>query len=124
LRNKYIQAFEQSQIDQRESEFKRPSFRAGDTLRLSIEIKEGEKTRIQKFEGTCISFRGEGVNKTFIIRKIGSNSIGVERIFPLYSESLKNIEVLRRGVIRRSKLFYLRDRTGKKSRIKELKKYN
>ena len=121
VRSKYIQAFEQNQIDEKEKTLQLPQFRAGDTLSLSIEIKEGEKTRVQKFEGVCIALRGEGVGKTFIVRKIGANGIGVERVFPLYSESLKEIKVLRRGVVRRSKLFYLRDRTGKKAKIKELR---
>jgi len=121
VRNKYIEAFEKTQIENATKDFQRPEFRAGDTLRLSIEIQEGEKKRIQKFEGVCIAFRGEGVGKTFMIRRIGANGIGVERIFPLYSESLKNIEVLKRGIVRQSKLFYLRDRTGKKSKIRERK---
>ena len=100
--NRYVAAFEAKQIKDKVI----PEFRAGDTLRLDVEIKEGEKTRIQKFEGVCISFRGEGLNKTFIIRKMGANAIGVERIFPLYSESLKDIQVLKRGRVRRSKLYY------------------
>lgn len=121
MRNKYIQAFEDEQIAESTKDFQRPAFRAGDTLRLAIEIKEGDKTRVQKFEGVCIAFRGEGISKTFMVRKIGANGIGVERIFPLYSQSLKNIEILKRGIVRRSKLFYLRDRTGKKAKIKERK---
>lgn len=99
-----------------------PDFRAGDTLRISIRIKEGDKMRIQNFEGICIARRGSGTGETFIIRKIGANSVGVERIFPIYSESLESITVLRQGRVRRAKLFYLRDRRGKAARIKELKK--
>ncbi len=97
-------------------------FRAGDTLKLAIRIKEGDKTRIQNFEGICIARRGNGVSETFIVRKIGANNVGVERIFPIYSESLESITVLRRGRVRRARLFYLRDRRGKAARIKELKK--
>ncbi|EAJ2542993.1 50S ribosomal protein L19, partial [Campylobacter jejuni] len=92
------------------------------TLKLAIRIKEGDKTRIQNFEGICIARRGNGVSETFIVRKMGANNVGVERIFPIYSESLESITVLRRGRVRRARLFYLRDRRGKAARIKELKK--
>ena len=118
MRNKYIQAFEDTQIASKSV----PDFRAGDTLRVAIRIHEGDKTRVQNFEGICIARRGSGVGETFIIRKIGANSVGVERIFPSYSESLESITVLRQGRVRRAKLFYLRDRRGKAARIKELKK--
>jgi len=118
MRNRYIDAFEASQIEKKEV----PAFRAGDTLRIAVEIKEGEKTRIQNFEGVCISLRGQGTGKTFIIRKIGANNIGVERIFPLYSDSIESITVLRRGRVRRAKLYYLRSRKGKAARIKELRR--
>jgi len=116
MRNRYIENFEQKQI----SEKKVPDFRAGDTLRVAVTIKEGDK--IQNFEGVCIAKRGTGSGASFIVRKIGANNIGVERIFPLYSESIDHIEVLRRGKVRRAKLFYLRDRRGKAARIKELKR--
>lgn len=118
MKNKYIEQFEQKQIEGKNV----PEFRAGDTLRLAIRIKEGDKTRIQNFEGICIARRGNGVDETFIVRKIGANNVGVERIFPIYSESLESIAVLRRGRVRRARLFYLRDRRGKAARIKELKK--
>ena len=118
MRNKYIESFEAAQI----AEKKIPQFRAGDTIRMSITIKEGEKSRVQNFEGLCIAIRGEGTGRTFIVRKIGANSVGVERVFPLYSESIVNIEVLRRGKVRRAKLFYLRELRGKKARIKELRR--
>ncbi|MEA3497514.1 MAG: 50S ribosomal protein L19 [Campylobacterota bacterium] len=118
MKNKYIAAFEAAQIESKEI----PSFRAGDTLRLGVEIKEGTKTRIQNFEGIVIALKGEGVSNTFTIRKIGANSVGVERIFPLYSDSLKSIEVLRRGDVRRAKLNYLRGLKGKAAKIKELRK--
>ncbi|MCH5336021.1 MAG: 50S ribosomal protein L19 [Campylobacter sp.] len=118
MKNKFIEQFEAKQIEGK----KVPDFRAGDTLKLAIRIKEGDKTRIQSFEGICIARRGNGVSETFIVRKIGANNIGVERIFPIYSESLESISVLRRGRVRRARLFYLRDRRGKAARIKELKK--
>jgi len=99
-----------------------PEFKAGDTLRLGVRIKEGDKTRVQRFEGLCIAIRGEGTGKTFTVRKMGANNVGVERIFPLYSESLESIEVLKKGRVRRAKLYYLRDRRGKAARITELRK--
>jgi|TARA_R110002050_G_scaffold105330_3_gene214991 large subunit ribosomal protein L19 len=118
MKNRYIASFEAAQIAEKEI----PQFRAGDTVRLGIEIKEGEKKRVQTFEGVVIARSAEGVSATLTVRKIGANSVGVERIFPLYSESIKTFEVLRRGRVRRAKLHYLRGLTGKKARIKELKK--
>lgn len=118
MRNKYIEAFEAKQLEGKNI----PDFRAGDTIKLAIRIKEGEKSRIQNFEGVCIARRGTGAGETFMVRKMGANNIGVERIFPLYSESLESITLLRRGRVRRARLFYLRDRRGKAARIKELKK--
>ncbi|WP_419763864.1 MAG: 50S ribosomal protein L19 [Arcobacter sp.] len=118
MKNRYIASFEAAQIAEKEI----PQFRAGDTVRLGIEIKEGEKKRVQTFEGVVIARSAEGVSATFTVRKIGANSVGVERIFPLYSDSIKSFEVLRRGKVRRAKLHYLRGLTGKKARIKELKK--
>jgi len=118
MRNKYIEAFEAGQISAKNV----PEFRAGDTLRVAVKIKEGDKQRIQNFEGVCIARRGTGTGETFMIRKIGANSIGVERIFPIFSDSIDEIVVLRRGVVRRSKLFYLRDRRGKAAKIRELRK--
>jgi large subunit ribosomal protein L19 len=118
MRNKYIDAFEAKQVEGKEI----PDFRAGDTLRVAVIIKEGDKTRVQNFEGVCIARRGQGTSETFMVRKIGANQVGVERIFPLYSESIESIKVLRRGRVRRAKLFYLRERRGKAARIRELKK--
>ena len=118
MRNRYIDAFEASQIAEKNI----PEFRAGDTVRVAVEIKEGDKTRIQNFEGVCISLRGTGTGRTFTVRKIGANNIGIERIFPLYSDSIKGIDVVRRGKVRRAKLYYLRSRKGKAARIKELRK--
>ena len=118
MKNKYIESFEKAQIESKNI----PDFRAGDTVRVAVRIKEGNKERVQNFEGVCISLRGEGTGKTFTVRKIGANSVGVERIFPLYSDSIESIEVVRRGRVRRAKLFYLRDRKGKAARIKELRR--
>ena len=118
MRNKYIESFENAQIAGKQV----PEFRAGDTLRVALRIKEGDKSRVQNFEGICIARRGTGTGETFIVRKIGANSVGVERIFPIYSENIEEIALVRRGRVRRSKLFYLRDRRGKAARIKELKK--
>jgi large subunit ribosomal protein L19 len=97
-----------------------PPFRSGDTLRVNVRVKEGEKERLQAFEGVCISRRGAGVSETFTVRKI-SNGVGVERIFPVHSPMLSEITVVRRGRVRRAKLFYLRGVTGKSARIKEKK---
>jgi len=118
MKNKYIASFEQAQIAAKNV----PEFRAGDTIRLAVTIKEGDKSRVQNYEGVCISIRGEGVSKTITVRKIGANGVGIERIFPIYSDSLEKIEVLRRGRVRRAKLFYLRDLAGKAARIKEIRK--
>jgi large subunit ribosomal protein L19 len=97
-----------------------PPFRAGDTLRVNVRVKEGDKERLQAFEGVCIARRGAGVSETFTVRKI-SNGVGVERIFPVHSPMLSEIAVIRRGRVRRAKLFYLRNVTGKSARIKEKK---
>ena len=84
MRNKYIESFENAQIAGKQV----PEFRAGDTLRVALRIKEGDKSRVQNFEGICIARRGTGTGETFIVRKIGANSVGVERIFPIYSENI------------------------------------
>ncbi len=118
MKNRYIESFEKAQIGDK----KVPQFKAGDTIRLGIQITEGDKSRIQNFEGICIAIRGNGVDRTFTVRKMGANNIGVEKTFPLYSASLASIEVLRIGRVRRAKLYYLRDRKGKAARIKELRK--
>ncbi len=118
MKNRYIESFEQAQVASKNI----PEFRAGDTVRVAVNIKEGEKTRVQNFEGVCIAIRGEGTGKTFIVRKIGANNVGVERIFPLYSDSIVNIDVVRRGRVRRAKLYYLRELRGKAARIKELRR--
>jgi len=97
-----------------------PAFRAGDTLRVSVRVREGDKERLQAFEGVCIARRGSGVSASFTVRKI-SNGVGVERIFPLHSPMIAEIAVLRRGRVRRAKLFYLRSLSGKATRIREKK---
>lgn len=118
MKNRYIESFQKAQIGDK----KVPQFKAGDTIRLGIKIQEGDKSRIQNFEGVCIAIRGDGVDRTFSVRKMGANNIGVEKTFPLYSESLDSIQVLRIGRVRRAKLYYLRARSGKAARIKELRK--
>lgn len=118
MRNKYIENFEKAQV----SEKNIPDFRAGDTVNLAVTIKEGDKTRVQNYEGVCIAKRGQGTGQTITIRKIGANGIGIERIFPVFSDSINEIKVIRRGRVRRAKLFYLRDLAGKKARIKELRR--
>ncbi len=97
-----------------------PPFRAGDTVRVNVRVKEGDKERLQAFEGVCIARRGAGISETFTVRKV-SNGVGVERIFPVHSPMLADISVVRRGAVRRAKLYYLRNVTGKAARIKERK---
>ena len=94
-----------------------PPFRPGDTLRVNVRVKEGEKERLQAFEGVCIARRGSGVNETFTVRKV-SNGVGVERIFPVHSPMIGDILVVRRGQVRRAKLYYLRELSGKATRIR------
>ncbi|WP_448585375.1 50S ribosomal protein L19 [Thermaurantiacus sp.] len=95
-----------------------PSFRAGDTLRVGVKVKEGDRTRIQYFEGVCIARSNKGLGSNFTVRKVSFGE-GVERVFPLYSPAIESIEVVRRGVVRRAKLYYLRGRSGKSARIAE-----
>ena len=97
-----------------------PPFRPGDTVRVNVRVREGEKERLQAFEGVCIARRGSGVSETFTVRKI-SNGVGVERIFPVHSPMIGDLAVVRRGRVRRAKLYYLRHLTGKAKRIKEKK---
>ena len=97
-----------------------PAFRAGDTVKVNVRVREGDKERLQAFEGVCIARRARGVSATFTVRKI-SGGVGVERIFPTHSPMLADIQVVRRGRVRRAKLFYLRELTGKASRIREKK---
>lgn len=95
-----------------------PDFRSGDTVKVHVRIKEGEKERIQVFQGTVISRRGGGTGATFTVRKM-SQGVGVERIFPLHSPNIAKVEKTKSGIVRRKKLYYLRDLTGKSARIKE-----
>jgi large subunit ribosomal protein L19 len=95
-----------------------PSFDPGDTVRVYVKIKEGERERVQAYEGVCIARAGAGLNANFTVRKISFGE-GVERVFPLFSPTVESIEVVRRGAVRRAKLYYLRDRRGKSARISE-----
>jgi len=97
---------------------KTPEFRPGDTLRVNVKIKEGERERVQAYEGVCIARQGSGINESFTVRKISFGE-GVERVFPVLSPMIESIEVKRRGAVRRAKLYYLRDRRGKSARIAE-----
>jgi large subunit ribosomal protein L19 len=95
-----------------------PQFRPGDTLRVGVKVVEGERTRVQNFEGVCIARSNRGMGSNFTVRKISFGE-GVERVFPLYSPNVESITVVRKGVVRRAKLYYLRGRTGKRARIAE-----
>lgn len=96
-----------------------PDFRPGDTVKVHVKVTEGNRHRIQVFEGNVISRRGSGIRETFTVRKISFNAVGVERTFPVHAPVIDHIEVLRRGKVRRAKLYYLRERVGKKAKIKE-----
>ena len=95
-----------------------PSFSIGDTVRVAVKIREGEKERIQAFEGTVIAKRGSGVAETFTVRRL-SYGVGVERVFPLHSPNVTDVKVVRKGKVRRAKLYYLRGRVGKAAKVKE-----
>jgi large subunit ribosomal protein L19 len=94
-------------------------FAVGDLVRVSQKIKEGDKERIQLFEGDVIAFHNNGISTTFTVRKIGANSIAVERVFPYFSPLIEHVEFVRKGIIRRAKLYYMRDRIGKSARVSE-----
>jgi large subunit ribosomal protein L19 len=113
-----IQEFEKGQIAKLTGGKKPPNFAPGDTLRVSVKVQEGTRERLQVFEGVCIARKNSGLNSNFTVRKISFGE-GVERVFPLYSPRLGGIEVVRRGDVRRAKLYYLRGRTGKSARIVE-----
>ncbi|HUH12399.1 MAG TPA: 50S ribosomal protein L19 [Longimicrobiales bacterium] len=106
------------QIQQEQLRSDLPAFDAGDTLRVNVRVREGDKERLQAFEGVCIAKKGGGASETFTVRKI-SSGIGVERIFPLHSPSIDSVTVVRRGQVRRAKLYYLRSLRGKAARIRE-----
>jgi len=113
-----LQELDQEQIKKLSAETSVPAFDPGDTLRVKVKVLEGTRERIQAFEGVCIARRNAGVNSSFTVRKI-SYGEGVERVFPLYSPRIAGIEVVRRGSVRRAKLYYLRGRRGKSARIAE-----
>ena len=113
-----LDAIGQTTIDKVESERPVPRFEPGDTLRVHVKVQEGSRERLQVYEGQCIARKNAGVNSSFTVRKISFDE-GVERVFPLYSPNIWEIEVVRKGVVRRAKLYYLRDLRGKASRIAE-----
>lgn len=113
-----IQQLEKEEADRLLANRSIPDFQPGDTVRVNVRIKEGDRERVQAYEGVCIARQGGGVNESFTVRKISFGE-GVERVFPLMSPMIESIEVKRRGVVRRAKLYYLRDRRGKSARIAE-----
>jgi large subunit ribosomal protein L19 len=113
-----IQELEQDQIRALTAERAIPEFQPGDTVRVLVKVVEGTRERVQAFEGVCIARKNRGINSSFVVRKI-SYGEGVERVFPLYAPTIAGIEVVRRGRVRRAKLYYLRGRTGKAARIAE-----
>ena len=113
-----IQQLEKEEAERLASLRKTPDFQPGDTLRVNVRIKEGERERVQAYEGVCIARNGAGIHENFTVRKISFGE-GVERVFPIVSPMIESIEVKRRGVVRRAKLYYLRDRRGKSARIAE-----
>ena len=113
-----IQELEQEQVTKLTADKEIPDFQPGDTLLVNVRVVEGEKTRVQAYEGVCIGRSGSGLNENFTVRKI-SYGEGVERVFPLYSPMIASIKVVRRGKVRRAKLYYLRGRRGKSARITE-----
>ena len=112
--NNFMEKFEKEQIEKLTLKKRIPAFRPGDTLKVTIKITEGDKSRLQAFEGMCIARKNNSLNSSFTVRKI-SHGEGVERIFPLFSPILEKIEVVRKGDVKRGKLYYLRERTGKKA---------
>src|SRR4028118_1665844 len=113
-----IQQLEAEQIQSLTQARAIPEFRPGDTLRVGVRVVEGDRTRIQNYEGVCIARANRGMGSSFTVRKISFGE-GVERVFPLYSPNVESVEVVRRGAVRRAKLYYLRGRTGKSARIAE-----
>ena len=117
-----LQKFEATQVAKLTAGKTIPDFAPGDTVKVNVKIVEGTRERVQAYEGVCIAREGHGVNESFTVRKI-SYGEGVERVFPLLSPRIESIELLRRGSVRRAKLYYLRDRKGKAARITEKKDY-
>ena len=95
-----------------------PKLEVGDTVRIGVNIREGDKERVQMFEGTVIARKGSGISETFTVRRV-SYGVGIERVFPIHSPNVKEVKVIRRGKVRRAKLYYLRDRVGKAAKVKE-----
>ncbi len=118
MKNAIIQKLEAAQLGQLTGAKNIPTFSPGDTLRVNVKVVEGTRERIQAYEGICIARTNNGLNSSFTVRKI-STGVGVERIFPLYSPRLESITLVRKGDVRRAKLYYLRDRRGKSARIAE-----
>ena len=116
---KIIQAVEQKHLKE-----SLPDFRAGDTVRVSVRVVEGDRERVQDFEGVVIRRRGHGIDENFTVRRIGAHSVGVERTFMSHSPRVEQVRLLRRGRVRRANLYYLRGRTGRAARIKELRDTN
>ncbi len=116
-----VEKFENKQLDALAAKKTVPTFGAGDTIRVNVQVVEGTTKRMQAYEGVCIAKRNAGLNSSFTVRKISFGE-GVERVFPLYSPKI-DIEVKRRGIVRRAKLYYLRDRRGKSARIAEKRDY-
>ena len=117
-----LQDFEQKQVAKLAAKRPVPDFSPGDTVRVNVKVVEGDRERVQAYEGVCIARRGAGVSETFTVRKI-SSGIGVERIFPLHSPNVSEIKVVRRGRVRRAKLYYLRELSGKAARIRERREF-
>jgi len=113
-----IAKFEAKQLKAMAAKKATPVFSAGDTIKVNVRIKEGDRTRVQAYEGVCISRTGNGINSAFTVRKI-SYGEGVERVFPLFSPVIESIDLIRRGSVRRAKLYYMRGRSGKSARITE-----
>jgi large subunit ribosomal protein L19 len=118
-----IQQLEQEQVAKLSAGREIPDFEPGDTLLVNVKVKEGERTRVQAYEGVCIARSGGGLNENFTVRKI-SYGEGVERVFPLYSPMIDSIKIVRRGKVRRAKLYYLRSLRGKKARIAEVQSHH
>ena len=110
--------FEKDQVAKLAAASKLPEFGPGDTVKVNVKVVEGDRERVQAFEGVCIGRKNAGLNSSFTVRKISFGE-GVERVFPLYSPNIESVTVVRRGVVRRAKLYYLRGRTGKRARIAE-----
>ena len=118
-----LEKFEKEHLKELQSDKKLPKFNSGDTIKVHLKVKEGEKERIQVFEGVCIAKKNAGINSSFTVRKI-SYGEGIERVLPLFSPQINKIEVVKTGAVRRSKLYYLRTRSGRSARISEKSTYS